>query len=111
LISKYGEINNRTASLCLKDYINKVFKILPMREENCKTLNVYIPSLLREMIGNHSLMIGSPAEKDFLSLVGTLENLANKDISYEDLRSDVFKSISILKKMEEEVGDKFYGSK
>lgn len=108
--TKYGSLANQHIILCLDDYVNKVFKILPMREEGCKTLDKYIASLLREFIGNHSLVKGLQYEPEFLSLIGILENLAMNDVSFEVFRSDVFKSIAIIKKMQMNLGEDRHGS-
>jgi hypothetical protein len=103
--TKYGIISDITVEVGLDGYIDKIFKILPMKEEKCSTLTTYIQGLIREFLGNSSLMEGLLYEKDFLSLVGTLENLTDKEISFEEFRSDVFKSISIVKKMKKNLGD------
>jgi hypothetical protein len=102
---KYGKLSNVTVEVGLDGYIDKIFKILPMKEEKCPTLTIYIQGLIREFMGNSSLMEGLLYEKEFLSLVGTLENLTSDDIIFEEFRSDVFKSISIVKKMKKNLGD------
>ncbi|HXW03438.1 MAG TPA: hypothetical protein VD651_04165 [Nitrosarchaeum sp.] len=104
--TKYGKLNKIVVEVSLEAYIDKIFKILPMKEEKCPTLNNYIQGLLREFLGNASLMEGLLYEKDFLSLVGTMGNLMNEDITFEEFRSDIFKSISIVKKMKKNLGDK-----
>jgi hypothetical protein len=103
--TKYGKLSNITVEVGLEGYIDKIFKILPMREEKCPTLTIYIQGLIREFMGNSSLMEGLLYEKEFLSLVGTLENLISDDIKFEEFRSDVFKSISIVKKMKKNLGE------
>lgn len=103
--TKYGLISNITVEICLDSYIDKIFKILPMREEKCPTLTIYIQGLIREFLGNSSLMEGLLYEKDFLSLVGTLENLIDDNLPFDEFRSDVFKSITIVKKMKKNIGD------
>lgn len=104
--TKYGLISDITVEVCLEGYIDKIFKILPMKEEKCPTLIIYIQGLIREFLGNSSLMEGLLYEKDFLSLVGTLQNMSEHNISFEEFRSDVFKSISIVKKMKKNLGEK-----
>jgi len=103
--TKYGKLSNVTVEVGLEGYIDKIFKILPMKEEQCPTLPMYIQSLIRELIGNSTLMEGLLYEKEFLSLAGTLENLISNDIKFEEFRSDVFKSISIVKKMKKNLGE------
>jgi hypothetical protein len=103
--TKYGKLSKITVEVGLEGYIDKIFKILPMREEKCPTLTIYIQGLIREFMGNSSLMDGLLYEKEFLSLVGTLENLISEEIKFEEFRSDVFKSISIVKKMKKNLGE------
>lgn len=97
--TKYGMVSDNVKSVGLDQYINKFFKILPMFEEKCPTLKQYIHSLNREMVGFTHLKLEQSNHQDFLSLIATLESLSVKDISVEEVKSDVFKCISILKKI------------
>jgi len=44
---KYGLISNESFCRYFEFLINKTYKILPMKEENCKTLKAYLESYLR----------------------------------------------------------------
>jgi hypothetical protein len=101
--TKYGSIANSVAEKGFQQYVGKFFKILPMYEEKCPTLSQYIQSLNREMIGLSYLVTQMENQEEFLTLVATLESLSRIDISVEEVKSDVFKSISILKKMKSRV--------
>jgi hypothetical protein len=101
--TKYGSIHHSVAEKGFQQYVGKFFKILPMYEEQCQTLNQYIQSLNREMIGLSNLVSELENQEEFLTLVATLEGLCRSDISVEEVKSDVFKSISILKKMKSRV--------
>lgn len=101
--TKYGAINQEVMDKGLQQYVGRFFKILPMFEEQCPTLTQYIQSLNREMVGLSDLVLKFQNHEEFLSLIATLENLARKDLTVEEVRSDVFKSISILKKMKSKV--------
>lgn len=101
--TKYGTINQEVVDKGLQQYVGRFFKILPMFEEQCPTLTQYVQSLNREMIGLSYLVLKLDDYEEFLSLVATLENLARKDLTVEEVKSDVFKSISILKKMKSKV--------
>jgi hypothetical protein len=101
--TKYGTINQKVMDSGLQQYVGRFFKILPMFEEKCPTLKQYIQSLNREMIGLSNLVIKLHHYEDFLSLIATLENLTRDNLTVEEVKSDVFKSISILKKMKSKV--------
>ena len=102
--TKYGKLSNVPVEVGLESYMDKIFKILRCKK-NVPPLTIYIQGLIREFMGNSSLMEGLLYEKEFLSLAGTLENLISDDIKFEEFRSDVFKSISIVKKMKKNLGD------
>jgi hypothetical protein len=101
--TKYGTLHNQIAEKGFQQYVSKFFKILPMYEEKCPTLSQYVQSLNREMIGLSHLVVNMHNDEEFLTLIATLEGLNRQDISVSEVKSDVFKSISILKKIKSRV--------
>ena len=99
MITKYGEIPNKLVRSSLKRYIGKTYKILPMTEEECETVDVYVSSLLKEIIGNYKLLDDLKYEGEFLSLIGTLQSLEKNNMDLDECKQDVFKAIDIIKKM------------
>lgn len=97
--TKYGEIPTDVLISSLNRLTGKVFKILPMREENCDTLDEYVKNLLRELINTKSLIRSLKDEGDLLSLLSTLEGMTSNDVDLDICRSDVFKCMGIIKKM------------
>jgi hypothetical protein len=97
--TKYGCIPDQVIISSLNRLTGKVYKILPMREEKCNTLDEYVVNLLRELINTNSLIESLQFEGDLLSLISTLEGLINNDIDITVCKSDVFKSLGIIKKM------------
>jgi hypothetical protein len=97
--TKYGTIPDQVIISSLERLTGKVFKILPMREEECNTLDEYVENLLRELINTKNLITSLQFEEELLSLISTLEGLTNNDIDISICRSDVFKAMSIIKKM------------
>jgi hypothetical protein len=97
--TKYGTIPNQVVICSLERLTGKVFKILPMREEECKTLDEYVGNLIRELINSKSLIVNLQFEGELLSLICTLEGLTDNEIDISVCKSDVFKSIDIIKKM------------
>jgi hypothetical protein len=97
--TKYGNLPNQVIISSLDRLTGKVFKILPMREEDCRTLDEYVSNLIRELINTKSLIENLKFEGELLSLISTLEGLTDNDINLSVCKSDVFKSIDIIKKM------------
>lgn len=80
--------------------INQFYKILPIRESNLQTLCKYINSLQREMLGCKNFIPALSEDEHFLSLLSILEYLRNENSDVSVVRSEVFKSISIIKKLQ-----------
>jgi len=102
MMTKYGDIPNNTVVVSLERLVGKVYKILPMREENCDTLDEYIENLLRELVSQRRLIDNLKHQSDLLSLISTLESVkdnSTNDENFQEFRSDVLKSLNIIKKM------------
>jgi len=97
--TKYGKLPNEVVVTSLKRLVGKVYKILPMREEKCETLDEYVENLLRELINHKELIEHLKYEEELMSLINTLEGLKNNELEFSIFRSDVLKSLSIIKKM------------
>lgn len=108
MIVKYGNISSGNFSCYFESLVNKVFKILPMKEAETETLNTYLDSLLRELIGNSDLVLTLKEEPAFISVVSILSYLANEDYDIPVCRQEVFKCIHLLKDIRERCfgGDK-----
>ena len=84
--------------------INRVYKCLPMKENQESSLYLHIESLLREIIGNNNLIIQLKNNANFISLIGKLNYLAiTKDIDIKVYRKDIFDCISLIEKIKEEL--------
>jgi hypothetical protein len=99
----YGELPNELLVVYIDGLISKVFKILPMKEENFPTLSVYIQSLLRELVGANELVEELQLNQDFATLLNVLQSLLNEN-NIDNFRSDVFKSISTIKRIKSSLG-------
>jgi len=74
----------------LERLVKKVWKILPMQEEGCSTLDLYISSLSREIMGSSILFFS----EEMIAVASTLNGM---DIqNHKSLKSDVFKATRIL---------------
>ncbi len=100
--TKYGYIPVEIMEEYTKMLINKVFKILPMREKETETLGVYLESFMVELIGNRSLIEHLKYEPLFMSLLSTLEYfIENPDAEVGVYKREVFKSIDVVKKIQD----------
>lgn len=103
----YGELPESMLVSYMDELTNGIFKILPMREELCPTLSKYIESLLRELHGGENLIHLLSDNANYLKLMNTLQNLLVVD-DLEIYRSDVFKCLSIVKKIRSSLEEVIY---
>lgn len=99
--TKYGELPEEMWEDYFEKLVGKVFKILPMKEKEFETLPEYLSSLLLELHGNKSLIQVIQHDGDFLSLISTLEYFVENDDDVGIYKREVFKCISIVKKLQE----------
>jgi len=85
----------------LKGLVNMFYKILPIRESEEPTLHKYLLSLQREMLGCQSLIIALHHDEQYLVLLSILQYLIDNESSVDVVKSEVFKAIRILKKLEQ----------
>lgn len=98
--TKYGDLPNEVVMSYLDGLIGKVWKVLPLKDANSNTIEKYLKSLLRELVGNKELVFKLKDNQDISSILGTLQNLINEDDS-SVYRSDVFKVINLIKRLKE----------
>lgn len=101
---KYGLIPKESFCNYFKFLINKTYKILPLKEENSETLNSYLESYLRELIGNKNLITLLVDEPKFITVLNTMQFLISENYSVNVCRKEVFKCIRIL----EEISKKYF---
>ena len=94
-------IDQRMVSHRLGSLVNQFFKILPMTENHEPTLKAYMNSLQREMIGYHDLIIELGKDDMYLALLAILEYLIQNECDVAVVKCEVFKAISLLKKLQE----------
>lgn len=97
MMTRFGELDTDAVDTYLTKLVGRVFKIIPMNEEGCKTLDSYIDSLVREIFGNSFILQGD----ELLAICGTLKGLNFE--SHKLMKSDVFKTIDLIYKVKERV--------
>lgn len=97
MMTQYGMIDDAQLLAYLSKLINRVFKIIPMNEEKVSTIESYVDSLIREMVGNSKVFLG----EELLLMCGTLKGLDYSN--HRLLKSDVFKVIDVIVRVKERV--------
>lgn len=97
--TQYNPIPCKLHRNYLNNLINRVFKILPMKEEKSDTLDTYISALLQELTGNRDLILYLENDSRYETILSNLQSLQNDEVSY---RATVFNTISIIKQLAEE---------
>ena len=88
----------------MRDYftrlIGKVYKILPICENSFSTKDVYIHSLIGELLGCLQVSNNAFHRTEFMTVINTLSYLTTVD-QYDPViyRREVFKCIRIIKKI------------
>jgi len=96
IIVNYGELSNKSMSNYFNFLVGKFFKIMPLKESGCKTLNVYLKSLQRELIGNAELLCFLKEEPQFISLLNILQYFISNEFTNNECSTDVKKAIRII---------------
>lgn len=84
----------------MKWLVNQFYKILPIMESNDQTLNKYLHSLQRKMLGCRTLISALNDDEYYLCLLSILQFMIDNDCDVDTVRSDVFESINIIKKLQ-----------
>jgi len=96
---EYGKIPEENFNNYFQFLVGKTYKILPMKEENCDTLNSYLESYQRELIGNQQLFKKLIDEPMFITILNTIQYLISEDYSVDICKKEVFKCIHLFKKI------------
>lgn len=83
----------------MKGLIGQFYKILPIKESGEPSLDKYMESLQRELIGCHSLIKALQYDELYMSLLAILQYLIENDCDTDVVKCEVFKAITICKKL------------
>ena len=84
----------------LNGLVNQFFKILPIKESGEPSLNEFMRSLQVELIGFKGLMAEIGNDSMYLTLLSILQYMIENDCDVPTVKREVFKSISICKKLQ-----------
>ena len=100
MMTKYGDnISDEMIAAYMGDLVNRFYKILPIKENEEDTMQLYAGSLLRELSGFKELMAAMHGDDRFVSLLAILEHFTNGESDLAAVKSDVFRAINIIKKL------------
>lgn len=85
----------------LEHLTGKVFKILPLKEENCSTLKDYLDGLVVEMSGVYSVCDNLVNNPKFLGAIGSIAYLRDNEFDKTLCKREVFKVLSVIGKIKE----------
>lgn len=94
-----GQSYGKVLGNYLDTLVDRIFKILPMKEENADTLNEYMQGLQLELIGCSSLFVNTGYDSVLLSLISILQYLIDNDCDVDTVRRQVFTAIDTCKKL------------
>lgn len=84
----------------LSGLVNKIFKILPIREKEDHTLCVYMRSLQVELLGFRVLIEAIECDHRYTSILSILQYLIdNPCLEVFEYKREVFKAISLCNKL------------
>lgn len=96
----YNNIPDNLHYNYLNNLINRVFKILPLKEENSPTVQTYIVSLLSELTGNKELIAVVNNDSRYETILSNLQSLVTEQEIY---RTIVFNTINLIVQMKDEL--------
>lgn len=106
MMTKYEiEISRDLIENKFNDLVNQFYKILPLKENDSPTLYQYMEGFMRELLGLNSLINELNNDGLFASLLGILQYLIDNDCDTPTVKTDVFKAIGIVKKLQQKYKD------
>lgn len=86
--------------------IDRIFKILPLYEEENEGLFKYTHSLLFELYGLQYVVEGMDVDSEYITLLATLESLSDEVTIFDDseiVKREVFKCIGVINRIREKM--------
>lgn len=95
--TKYVNIPSPILSEYKDSLINRIWVLLPLREENCPTIKENVERLNRELSG--LLKMGSEQNKYIITIMSLLENSLS-ETDFKKYRSDILRCCELTKKID-----------
>lgn len=100
----FKDINNNSKIIYLENLISRIYKILPLTEENQnkEIPRIYIDRLVNEMIAANNVF-----NEILIDLIIKVYSINNK-LTHQEIKSIVFNCISICNKLKEKLYEEKY---
>lgn len=100
--TRYGtELPDQLLCHYLDTLVAQFYKILPMRESEESTVKEFMSSLQVELIGVKGVIESLDYDERYLKLIAILQYLIDSDCDVGIVKREVFKSISLCKKLQD----------
>lgn len=98
-------LSHELVSRYFRSLVDKFFKILPMKEEECLSRVAYMTGLRNELLGFSELVMYIKNDPRYITLLSSLQYMIdNPDCSLDSVRHDVFGAISICNQLRAKYG-------
>ena len=98
-----SKIPDKALKNYLQNLIKKVYKILPMKKEECKTLSPYLLSLQNELIGCYKLWSSLEVCPQFMAIINIVKYLSTEEYDERTCKREVFKAIHLIEQINESI--------
>lgn len=96
-------MHSKVYEIYIKTLIPKTYKILPLYEERNEGLSRHVASLILEIEGALYHVKSVSDQQEVVSIIAILESVYDislfEDVLVEDMKSEVFKCLSIIKRL------------
>lgn len=82
--------------------VGKIFKILPLKEENNVGFNDYVDSILVQLIGATNTFDELSNNQNFLMIINIIQYINNNECSIKQCKREIFKCLEIIQKITNE---------
>ena len=109
--SKYGEVQNEVCYNFFTRLVDKLFKIIPLKESKSNTVDSYIQDLIYELLGNNAIFEMTECNPKILDIICVLESVKNENMKHSEYRRNIFKCITIAEQLKDMVCEVNYNAK
>lgn len=102
MTTKYGtDVSRKLIYNHTGELVGQFYKILPIKESGSDTFQLYVSSLLRQMLGAKELFLEWQEDSRIATLLDILQYMVDHpDCETGLVRSDVFRSINLIKQLQ-----------
>jgi hypothetical protein len=100
----YGDIPDKACTNYFTRLVDKLFKVIPLKEDNASTVDGYIQDLIYELMGGDTLFEMSDYDSRLIDIILLLQAIKDEDMSHSEYRRAIFKCITLTNQIKNCVG-------